>query len=185
MVTHKQGEHVFNNFVKVIENTKDAVVKEVRTKFPAATKSIFEKSYRAHIGHIENHPHIAAGRQLKASPSGNEIDMNSQRFGAAAHSFQTSMCDLARNIVHGLGNPDRHIGAALSAWKQMADAGIDPLAYQSLLASKRQAQRSLIEQTHLRMMHVLQQDFPLLGRDVVRTIADDVQEYVRNASRIP
>lgn len=176
---HKKGEHVFNNFVQTIENMKDTVMKEVQVVYPHATKVIFDRSYRAHIGHIECHPIIAAGRQLKSLPSGEEIDINSHQFGIAAFSFQKAMCDLARSIVRKTGNPDRHKGEALRAWRQMADAGIDSSAYQRLITSCPMDKRASIEGTHHRMQLVLQNDFPLLGSDIVRTIAEDIQYYVQ------
>jgi hypothetical protein len=180
MEIHKQGEHVFNDIVQTVENTKNEVVAEIRLVYPEATKAIFDRSYRAHIGHLERNPVLVGARQLKALPSGVSNDLNSRTFGVASLSFRNALRDLARSIVRKAGNADSHIGRALLAWKQMTEAGVDQEAYKQLLASKRGADRAAIEHEWRRMKLYQDHDFPLLGRDIVRTIDEDVREYVRS-----
>src|SRR5438552_4001259 len=172
---HKQGEHIFNNFVRTIENVKDIAIKELRMSYPEATKEIFNNAYNAHIGDIERHPLIVEGRKLKSESSGEQIDMNSQSFGIAASNFQQAMSDMARSIVKGFGNPDRHKGDAISAWRQMAQAGIDHTAYQRLLQTSSPGDRAKIDIVYRRFIAMLQHDFPLLGRDIITTIAQDIK----------
>ena len=109
-VTMTKGDHVFNYFVKAIENMKDAVIDEMQRIYPQATKAIFDRWSRAHIGQIETHPVIVAARELEAAPSGGRTrpgDENSQLFGDAAKAFQEAMCELVRSII----NPDEIQGA--------------------------------------------------------------------------
>lgn len=179
MIPHKQGEHVFNNFVRTIENMKEIVIREVQVVYPEATKEIFNKSYKAHIGNIERHPLIVEGRMLNSAPSGELNDTNSNLYGHAAFIFQEAMRRLARSIVQKIGNPDWYKGEAKSAWKQMTQAGIDPAAYERLLHVRPAHDRVAFETVYRRTSRMLQHEFPSLGSDIIRTIAQDLQDYVR------
>ena len=61
----------------------------------------------------------------------------------------------------------------------MTNKCIDPSAYSRLFAASRPQERAAIEQTYRRMTGILMVQFPLLGRDIIRTIVQDVQEYDR------
>jgi hypothetical protein len=183
-----KGDHLFNHLVKAIENMKDAVIEEMRKIYPQATKAIFDRAYRAHIGDIQTHPIIVAARVLEAAPSGRRTrhgDENSKLFGDAAKGFQEAMCELVRSIINpdavqsAVKNPDTYKGKAIFAWRVMTDNCIDPSAYSRLFAASRPRERAAIEQMYRRMTRTLVVDFPLLGRDIIRTIVQDVQEYDR------
>ena len=181
-----KGDHVFNYFVKAIENMKDAVIDEMQRIYPQATKAIFDSGPGTHWTdrHILSLLPRENWKRHRAA-EGLARRRESQLFGDAAKAFQEAMCELVRSIINpdeiqgAVKNPDTYKGKATFAWRVMTNNCIDPSAYSRLFAASRPQERAAIEQTYRRMTGILMVQFPLLGRDIIRTIVQDVQEYDR------